>query len=197
MPTSTHPAPTHPQPHTQLRQATALRASGALLLVALLVLLAGCGSGSTTSPAESGSSTTRAGSAGLTISDTYVKSAAKEGDMAMSAIFGVLSNPSDRDITLVSGSSEAASTVELHEMVMQGGAMKMQPRQGGFVVPAGSTLPLEPGGLHVMLIGLTRDIEAGDTVSATLTTSDGQNLDITAVGRDLANANESYAPADK
>lgn len=158
----------------------------ALVAVTLLILLAGC-SGQT--PA-----TTAPAPVGLTLRDSYVKAVPKDGEMPMSAIFGVLTNSSDRDITLVRGASDVAGSVELHEMAMEGGAMKMRERKGGFVVPAGSELTLEPGGLHVMLIGLTRDIKAGDTVSATLTTADGQDVTVDAVGRDLPNANESYAP---
>lgn len=161
----------------------------ALVAVTLLTLLAGCG-GQT--PATNG--TEQPAPIGLTLSDSYVKAVPKDGEMPMSAIFGVLVNSSDRDITLVRGTSDVAGTVELHEMAMEGGGMKMRPRDGGFVVPAGGELALEPGGLHVMLIGLTRDIKAGDTVSATLTTADGQDVTVEAVGRDLPNANESYAP---
>lgn len=160
----------------------------ALVAVALLTLLAGCG-GQT--PATNDGAPAPIG---LTLRDSYVKAVPEDGEMPMSAIFGVLANTSDRDITLVRGTSDVAGTVELHEMAIEDGKMKMQPREGGFVVPAGGELALEPGGLHVMLIGLTRDIKAGDTVTATLTTADGQDLTVEAVGRDLPNANESYAP---
>ena len=81
-------------------------------------------------------------------------------------------------------------------MVMDGGQMKMRPKDGGFVVPANSTAVLDPGGLHMMLIGLTRDIKAGDTVTAELEFSNGDKVTATAVGRDMANANESYDPND-
>ncbi len=95
---------------------------------------------------------------------------------------------------MVKAWSDAASTVELHEMVMDGGAMKMRPKDGGFVIPARGTVNLDPGGLHIMLIGLTRDIKAGDTVNAELELSDGTTIPVTAIGRDMANANESYDP---
>ena len=159
----------------------------ALVAVTLLTLLAGCGG-------QTPATNSAPAPVGLTLRDSYVKAAPQDGEMPMSAIFGVLTNSSDRDITLVRGTSDVASSVELHEMAMEGGAVKMREREGGFVVPAGGELALEPGGLHVMLIGLTRDIRAGDTVTATLTTADGQDVTIEAVGRDLPNANESYAP---
>ncbi len=164
----------------------------AVLFAALLGLVTACGS----SPVGGRGASAAAASSGLSITDAYVKAVPKDGAMAMSAIFGVVSNSTDKDITLVKGASDVASSVELHEMVMDGGGMKMQPKKGGFVVPAGGSLTLEPGGLHVMLIGLTRDIKAGDAVQATVSTADGKELAIDAVGRDLPNANESYAPEE-
>lgn len=154
-----------------------------------LVAAAGCSSATdAAAPAPAPTTTT------VTLDDGYVKAATKDGDMAMSAIFGTLANPTDTEVTLVKATSDAAMTVELHEMVMDGGEMKMQPKEGGFAVPADGSTLLEPGGLHIMLIGLTRDIKAGDTVGVELEFSDGTTVAATAVGRDMANANESYDP---
>ena len=44
----------------------------------------------------------------------------------------------------------------------------MQPVDG-IVIPAGGTVTLEPGGYHVMLMGLTGDLAAGQVVRLTLT----------------------------
>ncbi|MGD7706401.1 copper chaperone PCu(A)C [Microlunatus sp. Y2014] len=131
------------------------------------------------------------GSGAVTFDDGYVK-AMPAGEMT--AIFGVISNDTGADVTVVSASSEAAETVELHEMVMQDGQMVMRERAGGFVIPAGESMSLEPGGLHLMLIGLTSEIRAGDQVSATLTLADGSTIEVTATGRDMSNAQESYDP---
>ena len=51
--------------------------------------------------------------------------------------------------------------------------MQMQPKPGGFTVPAGGELVLQPGGEHVMLMGLTTPLESGTTATVTLATSDG------------------------
>lgn len=177
--------------HRVSRAVTAL--VGAACLVAATT---GCAAPATpASPAASSASAAASTAAALTLTDGYVKAAGKSGDMAMSAIFGTLTNSSSSPITVVSGTCDAAMTVELHEVVMKDGSMKMQQREGGFVVPANGTLELGPGGLHIMLIGLTRDIKAGDPVTAELTLSDGQQVTVSAVGRDLPNANESYAPS--
>lgn len=128
----------------------------------------------------------------LTVNDPYVKAAAA-GEMT--AIFGVLHNTTGSDLTVTSASTDVATTVELHEMVMDNGRMVMRPRAGGFVVPANGNLALEPGGLHIMLIGLKKALAAGDQVSATLTLSDGRTITLSATVRDMANAKESYHPS--
>ncbi|WP_344812495.1 copper chaperone PCu(A)C [Microlunatus aurantiacus] len=163
-------------------------------LAAVLALLGAAGCSSTATP-SSGSGTPST-SAAVALSDGYVKATAKDGDMAMSAIFGTLTNTTGSDVSLVKASSDAAGTVELHEMVMDGGAMKMRPKDGGILVPANGTAVLDPGGLHIMLIGLARDIKAGDTVTADLEFSNGDKVTATVVGRDMANANESYDPTN-
>jgi len=131
----------------------------------------------------------RTASDGLTVDDPYVKAAAA-GEMT--SVFGRLVNSGPDDLTVVSASSDAAESVELHEMVMADGAMVMREKPDGFVVPAGETVELEPGGLHVMLIGLSGDIEPGAQVTVTLTLSDGTEVELTAQAREMANAQESY-----
>jgi hypothetical protein len=58
--------------------------------------------------------------------------------------------------------------VELHETKNEGGVMTMRPLSR-FVLPPGGKLEMKPGGYHVMLLGLTRDLHQGDTVKVTLT----------------------------
>ena len=113
--------------HRVSRAVTAL--VGAACLVAATT---GCAAPATpASPAASSASAAASTAAALTLTDGYVKAAGKSGDMAMSAIFGTLTNSSSSPITVVSGTCDAAMTVELHEVVMKDGSMKMQQREGG------------------------------------------------------------------
>jgi copper(I)-binding protein len=68
---------------------------------------------------------------------------------------------------LVSASSPAARTTGLHTHVRDGDVMRMRPVQA-IEVPPGQTVTLQPGGLHLMLIGLTRPLQAGQSVPVTL-----------------------------
>ncbi len=85
----------------------------------------------------------------------------------LSAVYMLIQNTGDRPDRLLHAHCDVAETVELHETKMEGGVMKMQPVEG-IDVPAHGTVELKPGGLHVMLIGLKRDLNPGDTIEVEL-----------------------------
>jgi periplasmic copper chaperone A len=69
---------------------------------------------------------------------------------------------------LIGVASEIASRVEVHEMTMTGGVMRMRPLANGLSIAAGKSVKLEPGGYHVMFVGLKRPLAQGDRFKATL-----------------------------
>jgi copper(I)-binding protein len=69
---------------------------------------------------------------------------------------------------VVAVSSPVADMVEIHEMKMDGGVMKMRAVEA-LPLPAGQPVVLKPGSYHVMLMGLKAPIKAGDSVPLTLT----------------------------
>ena len=99
--------------------------------------------------------------------------------MPNSAAYGLLLNLTDADDVLASASSSVAEAVELHEMTMgDNDVMQMRPIEGGIPVPAGGTALLQPGGLHVMLIGLTQELAAGTTMDLTLTFAENGDIEL-------------------
>ena len=159
--------------------------SRAALVAAIALTLAACSAGDTTpDPSASPRQASADAATPLSLTDTWVKAA----DSGMTAAFGVLTNSGDADITVVAAHSEVASAVELHEVVDD----TMRPVEGGFVVPAGETLTLEPGGYHLMFMGLEQPILAGDEVTITLELDDASELTFTAVAKDFAGGNEEY-----
>jgi hypothetical protein len=71
---------------------------------------------------------------------------------------------------LVDVSTDVAATAEIHESTMgSGGVMKMEGMGKGVALPPGKTVTLKPGGMHIMLMGLKRQLKAGDTVPLVLT----------------------------
>ena len=79
-----------------------------------------------------------------------------------------ITNPGHEPDRLVGGSSPQVGKIEIHEMSMAGGVMKMRPVAGGLAIPPGATVKLEPGGYHVMLIGPKRAFRPGEHVPVTL-----------------------------
>lgn len=73
---------------------------------------------------------------------------------------------SDRDAQLISASSPAAQTVELHTMTMQGEKMMMSPVRS-IDLPANQAVPLT-GSYHLMLMGLKQPLTEGQTIPITL-----------------------------
>ena len=79
---------------------------------------------------------------------------------------------------LVAVQSDASTRVEIHEMAVIDGVMKMRALDKGLAVPAGGTLELKPGGYHVMFIGLKAPFKAGETVKGTLVFEKAGKIDV-------------------
>jgi len=63
---------------------------------------------------------------------------------------------------LLSASADVANSVELHSMKMDGDVMQMRQVEA-IDLPAGKTVELKPGGLHIMFIGLKAPLKKGDS----------------------------------
>ncbi len=91
---------------------------------------------------------------------------------------------SAQDVKLVSGQSPVAGVVEIHEMAHENNMMKMRELKGGLALPAGQAVELTPGGYHIMLMDLKRQVKIGETVPLTLVVEakDGtrQNVEVQA-----------------
>ena len=83
--------------------------------------------------------------------------------------FLTLTNNGTKDDRLISANSAIAGQTQIHEMAMQGDVMKMRQLTEGLVIPAGATVALEPGGLHLMFMGLKEAIAEGAIVPVELT----------------------------
>ena len=68
---------------------------------------------------------------------------------------------------LVSASSPAAGEVQLHEMAMEGNVMKMR-QVKDIPVPAGGSVELKPGGMHLMFMNIKAPLVAGETIPVKL-----------------------------
>ncbi len=85
----------------------------------------------------------------------------------ISAAFMTLHNDDMSDHKIISATSPAAKTVELHTHTLDEGMMKMR-QVPDIAIPAGGDTFLKPGGLHIMLIGLTQELKKDVPISVTI-----------------------------
>lgn len=151
--------------------------------------LTGCAA--TSSPSESASPSQ---AASVSFTDGWVKSAAADG-MGMTALFGTLHNAGSASANLVSAEcGDLAGTVELHQTTTDSaGNSSMSEIDGGFVLPAGASFELAPGGNHIMLMGLTGALTAGDEMSCVVSFADSSTMRLTVPVKDFSGANETYS----
>lgn len=94
-----------------------------------------------------------------------------------------------RDDRLLALKTSAAAEAELHRSMDDHGVMRMRPA-GPLAVGTGQVVRLEPGGYHVMLMGLTRDLTPGESFPVTLVFEAAGEVTATATVR------KGRAPAD-
>jgi copper(I)-binding protein len=87
---------------------------------------------------------------------------------SVAAAYMTLTNNGTSADRLISGTVTVAGRFEVHTMEMVDGVAKMRPVEGGLVLKPGETVKLEPGGMHVMLVGLKQPLQQGTTMKGTL-----------------------------
>lgn len=108
----------------------------------------------------------------IKVGDLVITGAFSKGMLPGQPVGGgylTITNNGEVDDMLVSASSPVAGAVELHEMAMQGQVMKMRKLDAGIAIPAGQTIELKPGGLHMMFMKVKEPFKAGGEVPVTLT----------------------------
>jgi copper(I)-binding protein len=96
------------------------------------------------------------------------------------AAYMMLTNHGGEVDRLVAVASPAAEHAQLHTHLMEGGVMKMRPVEAVEVAP-GTPSVLQPGGLHVMLIGLKGPLREGQRFPLTLTFERAGDVEIDVV----------------
>ncbi len=173
--TSTHQGGT--TLHTGIRSGRVMARLAPVLAVALLV--AACGGGSST---------------GITITGAWARTSPMVAGAG--AAYMVIENTGSAPDALLGGTSDIAKAVEVHETVEMpapsqapmestgmGGGMASPAASGGAMtggtvmgmqkmdrleIPAGGKVELKPGSYHVMLIDLSQELKAGETIEVTL-----------------------------
>lgn len=121
----------------------------------------------------------------VTVSEPWVRATVPQ----QKATGAFMKLQSAQDAKLISAKSAVAGVVEVHEMAMDAGVMKMR-AVDGLPLPMGKAVDLKPGGYHVMLMDLKSQLKEGDAVPLTLTfeTKDGkrQTMEVKATARNMS-----------
>jgi copper(I)-binding protein len=136
-----------------------------------------------------------AGSATFKLGDLTVTSAwtrATPGGAKIAGGYLKITNNGTSADRFTGAKSDAADHVEIHEMSMNDGVMKMRPLPGGIEIKPGETVELKSGGYHLMFMDLKQPLKQGDTMKATLQFEKAGSLDVNfnvnAVGATSGNA---------
>lgn len=96
------------------------------------------------------------------------------------AVYLTIHNRTSNAVKLTHAYIPLADTVEIHQSIQQKGIMRMKPAQY-VIIDAKKSLAFEPGGHHMMVKGLQRSLEIGDSLNVTLGFADGQSVKTTAL----------------
>jgi copper(I)-binding protein len=106
------------------------------------------------------------------------------------AAYMAITSPVADELVAASVDPSIAGTVEVHEVVMDDGMMRMR-EVAGIALPAGETVMLEPGGYHLMLLDMPEMLEAGTEVVLTLTFASGTEVPVAATVRASTESDET------
>lgn len=145
------------------------RVAGGVMPVVLPVLLLACGKPAPKLPP------------GVTVSDAWVRATPDTG--VTTAVYLTLNNGFPKPITVSGFASDVARTVELHESMTDAHMMSHMRPVPSLRLPADSSVTLQPNGLHLMLIGTTRPLKAGELIRLVMRLSNGSIIMSSAVVR--------------
>ncbi len=135
---------------------------------------------------------TAAPKADVTVSGAWVKAFEMSDKVGgMTGVFAKITNNTKKTITLVGGSSTFSPMVEVHQVVNG----VMSEKKGGIQIKPGKTAILQPGGLHVMLMGLSKKIVPGTKVDLKLNFKGAKAVALKLTAKATPAGVETYSPA--
>ena len=99
---------------------------------------------------------------------TQAWSRATPGGAKIAGGYLTIENKGTAPDRLIGGSADVADKVQVHEMSMNDGVMKMRQLDKGLTIEPGKTVKLAPGGYHLMMMDLKSPLKQGDKVPVTL-----------------------------
>ena len=108
--------------------------------------------------------------AGIKIGDLSIESPAIRATVPNAKVAGgfmIIKNTGNQADRLIAGSASFAGKVEIHEMTVSDGIMRMRKLSDGLEIPAGASVHLKPGSFHVMFLKLGEQMKEGEARKAT------------------------------
>ena len=96
-----------------------------------------------------------------------------------------ITNTGKTDDVLIAATSPRSSVMELHNTTLENGVMQMREMKDGIVIPAGQTVTLKPGSLHVMFMDLKEPFVVGQTYPLTLKFKHAGEKNVTVTVKDM------------
>jgi periplasmic copper chaperone A len=96
----------------------------------------------------------------------------------VAAGFMEITNNGKEDDRFVKATATISGNVQIHEMTMDNGVMKMKELKDGLVIPAGGTVTLKPGSFHLMFMDLKEKPVEGTAFEGTLTFEKAGTVDV-------------------
>lgn len=130
---------------------------------------------------------------GVEVSDAWARAATQGMN---SAVYFVIVNHNTKADELIGAASDTAEVVEIHESKMEGDMMMMNHLEAVALEPS-VKVEFKPGGYHVMLIRLTRDLKTGDEIEVTLQFKNSPSITVKAMvmeGGDDMQSMDNYNP---
>lgn len=112
----------------------------------------------------------------LVIGHPWVRQSPMAADVA--AGFLTITNTGKTDDRLLKVTGELSDNVQLHDMKIEGGVMKMTELTGGIAIPAGAKVELKPKSLHIMFMDVAKQPPEGVVFNGTLTFEKAGTVDI-------------------
>lgn len=94
------------------------------------------------------------------------------------AVYGTLVNTGEQTLVIDRIETDIAEVGQMHETVLEADMMRMKHRHH-FSVAAGQAIELSPGKLHIMLMGVKKNLVAGETFVIRIVADSGESLDVT------------------
>lgn len=138
------------------------------------------------------------GAPSITVGDLEITGAFSRATLPYAPVaagYLTITNHGPTDDRLVSASSSVAGITQIHEMKMEGDVMKMAELPDGLPIPAGGSVALAPGGLHIMFMRLNDGLVEGTIVPLTLVFEKAGDVTVELLVGPINAGAASHAPA--